>query len=243
MGLRPSKTVRDVKAKQIWTRLSQKKPRKSFIKGAPRPKVRQYHMGADRYYELQLDSIATQTVNVRDNSLESARQAATKYLEKKLMVQNFYLTLLRYPHIVVREHNMLGVAGADRISKGMKKAFGAPKGRMMQVKVGEPVFRARILAKDLAVAKKAFQRAFLKLSGSYTIKVTDITNDPLNKAKRTAAIKMFKKKETAEEKKKAEEAAAAPEAAKAEGEVAAGAAAGESRGAAAPEGKKIPGKK
>lgn len=208
MGVRPSKTVRNVKAKQIWTRISQKRPRKSYIKGAPRPKVRQYHMGADRYYELEVDLVSEQDINVRDNSLESARQATNKYLENHLMVQNFYLTLLKYPHSVIREHTALGVAGADRISKGMKQAFGSPKGRMARVNRGEAIFRVRVMAKSLPVVKKALTMGMLKMSGRYDFRIKDITKDPANMAKSKVAVKLFKKKETAEDKKKAEEAAA-----------------------------------
>ena len=242
MGIRPSRTVRNVKAKQVWARISKKKPRKSYIKGAPRPKVRQYHMGADRYYELEVDMYSTKDINLRDNSLEAARQAANKYLENKLMVQNFYMTLLKYPHVVVREHTALGVAGADRISKGMKAAFGAPKGRMAQVRKGDGIFRVRIMAKSLPVAKKALAMAMVKLSGLYGVHIRDITQDPANMAKPKVATKLFKKKETAEDKKKAEEAAAAGTAAApaAEGAEAAGK---DKAAAGAAEAKKPAGKK
>jgi large subunit ribosomal protein L10e len=225
--------VRDIKAKQVWARISRKKPRKSYIKGAPRPKVRQYHMGADRYYEVEVDLVPVEDLNVRDNAIEAARQAANKQLEKKLMVQNFYLTVLKYAHIVVREHSALGVAGADRISKGMKQAFGVPKGRLCRLHRGEPIFRARSFAKNLGAVKKALAMAMLKLSGKYSVVVRDITSDAENLKKPKEAVKVFKKKETEEEKKKAEEAAAAPAegaAAPAEGE---GAAEGKEKAAAA----------
>jgi large subunit ribosomal protein L10e len=209
MGLRPSKTVRNLKSKQIWTRLSQKKPRKSYIKGAPRPKIRQYHMGADKYYEIEVDMISGRNLALRDNAIEAARQAANKRLEKELMATNYYLTVLKYPHVVVREHTALGVAGADRISKGMKQAFGSPKGRLVHIHVGEAIFRTRTTAKALPVVKKAFDMAMRKLSGVYTLDIKDITKDPVNMMKSKTAAVVFKKKETAEEKKKAEEAAAA----------------------------------
>jgi len=208
MGIRPSRTVRNLKSKQIWTRISQKKPRKSYIKGAPRPKVRQYHMGADKYYELEIDMICGRNLALRDNAIEAARQAANKRLEKELMSTNYYLTVLKYPHVVVREHTALGVAGADRISKGMKQAFGSPKGRLVHVHVGDRLFRARVAAKGLYAVKKAFDMAMRKLSGVFTLDIKDITKDPVNMMKSKTAAVVFKKKETAEEKKKAEEAAA-----------------------------------
>ena len=239
MGLRPSRTVRDLKSKQIWTRISQKKPRKSYIKGAPRPKIRQYHMGADKYYELEVDMICGRNLALRDNAIEAARQAANKRLEKLLMSTNYYLTVLKYPHVVVREHTALGVAGADRISKGMKQAFGSPKGRLVHVHVGDRILRARVMAKSLPAVKKAFDMAMRKMSGVYTLDVKDITKDPVNMAKSKVAAVVFKKKESAEDKKKAEEAAATAAAAAAT----TAATEGEAKAAPAADAKKPAGKK
>ncbi|MFQ5405980.1 MAG: 50S ribosomal protein L16 [Candidatus Micrarchaeia archaeon] len=197
-GLRPARTVRN-RGGQVWTRTARKRPRKSFVKGAPHSKIRQFHMGTDTYYELQADLVSEQDVNLRDNSLESSRQAANRYLEKQLF-DDYYFTLLKYPHFIIREHAALGVAGSDRISKGMKLAFGKPKGRMAQVRKGDVIFRSRIMEKDLAVLKTAFKRAQLKMSGNYTIDLTDIKNDPENLAKKGKAAKAFKKKKIEEEK-------------------------------------------
>jgi len=205
MGLRPARTCREDKG-QPWARISKRKPRKSYIKGAPHPKVRQFNMGSDKRYEIEAELRATYPVRIRDNSLESARQAANKCMEKKLF-QNFYLQVVSYPHLVVREATSLGVAGADRISKGMKRAFGRPKGRMALLHKGDAVLRSRIMKKDLPVLKDAFRRARLKMSGDFTLNVRDITNDPINLARKEH---VFKKKE---EEKKAEEAAPAAAAA------------------------------
>ena len=211
MGLRPARTCREVKG-QPWARISKRKPRKSYIKGAPHPKVRQFNMGSDKRYELEVELQSTHPVNIRDNSLESARQAANKYAEKKLF-QNFYLQVVPYPHLVVRESTSLGVAGADRISKGMKRAFGRPKGRMALLHKGDAVLRARIMKKDLSILKEAFRRARLKMPGDFTLNVRDITADSINMARKEH---VFKKKE--EEKPKEEPVAAAAATPAAEGE-------------------------
>ncbi len=219
MGLRPAKTVRIAQG-QVWARISQRTPRKSFVKGAPRPKVRQYHMGADKYYEAQVELASVGDIQLRDNAIESARQAANRCLEKQL-ISNYYLTVLKYPHLVIREKGAMGVAGADRISKGMKLAFGKPKGRMVRVLAGESVFRGRVMAKDIPVLKEALTRGKLKLSGNFTFKLKDITQDPQNLAKKGREAKVFKKIEIEKPK---EEAAATPAegAAAAEGKAEAG---------------------
>lgn len=213
MGLRPAKTIREIRG-QPWARISTKKPRKSYVKGAPRPKVRQYNMGTDKRYELEVDLIPEYELRVRDNAIEAARQAANKYLEQKL-IQNYFLQVVSYPHLVIREHSALGVAGADRISKGMKLAFGRPKGRMAMVVKGQPVMKSRIMARDLPVLRVAFNRAKLKLGGKYSLSIRDITTDPVNIARKEH---VFKKKE---EEKPKEEAAPTATTAPAEGQAAA----------------------
>ncbi len=193
MGLRPAKTIREIKG-QAWARISKRKPRKSFVKGAPHPKVRQYNMGTDKRFDLEVDLIPDKDIHFRDNSLEAARQSANKYMEKTL-IDNYFFTVMTFPHLVVREHSALGVAGADRISKGMKRAFGKPKGRMARVRAGNPVFRARIFAKDLPVLKEAIKRAMIKLSGTFTVSIRDIKNDSKNLMRSVAGRKMKKKVE------------------------------------------------
>jgi large subunit ribosomal protein L10e len=184
-------------------------------------------MGTDKRYETEARLFALEPVQLRDVSLESARQAANKFLEKNLEA-NYYLQVVAFPHLVLREHSALGVAGADRISKGMKLAFGRPKGRLARFRRGDCVLLARIMAKDLAVLRTAFSRAKIKLSGAWKLTLRDITRDAENIARKEH---VFKKRE--EEKPKEE--AAAPGAAPAEGAAGApgAAAAGEKAPAAA----------
>ncbi len=194
MGIRPARTIRDVKG-QPWARISRRKPRKSYVKGAPNVRVRQFNMGVSQFYEIEVDLVAEETFHLRDNSFEAARQAANKHLEKTLL-DKFFFQIMKYPHLVIREHSALGVAGADRISKGMKRAFGRPKGRMAKIQKGDTVFRVQCFKTALPDVKKALDRAMRKLSGNYTLVTKDITNDPFNVA-RKGKIVAFKKKEEA----------------------------------------------
>ncbi len=241
MGLRPARTIREAQGQQ-WARISISKPRKSYVKGAPRPKLRQYEMGTDKYYERRVDLVAQYAVHVRDNSLEAARQAANKYLEKMLFIDNYFFRVLKYPHLVIREHSALGVAGADRISKGMKRAFGRPKGRMCRANAGDTVFLVYCNENAVSEVKTALTRAKLKLSGGYDLVVKDVTKDPINLAKKGKAARVAKKRE--EEKPVAVEAEAAgkPEE-KAAGEAKEGAAKLEAKQEAKPEKKEAAEKK
>lgn len=177
-GLRPAKSCRAVK-RQSWTRVSRHKPRKSFVKGVPNSRVRQWLMGSNKQFEIKAELTATKPIQARDNSIESARQAANKCLEKTLM-HDYCLVIRKYPHEVRREHTALGVAGADRISSGMKGAFGRPKGRMARITTGSCLLEVRLKEANLRVAKDALKRAALKLPGAYEIIITDIRNDSEN---------------------------------------------------------------
>lgn len=243
-GIRPAKTIRTLKA-QPWTRTSRRKPRKSYVKGVPHTKIRQFNMGADKRYDLEIELVAKVPIQLRDNALEAARMAANKLLEKELP-GNYFVQVVCYPHLVLREHSALGVAGADRISKGMKRAFGKPKGRVARIHVGDAIYRARVYSSAVNTVKRAFKRASIKLSGHYEIRIRDITNDPANLARKLTAevikekvVEVPKEEAKAEEVVPAAEAAAAPagkggekkEEAKAEAKP-------EAKGKAAPEKKK-----
>lgn len=209
MALRPAKTCRSPRG-QPWARISLKTPRKSFVKGAPNPRVRQYNMGVDKRYEIEAMLVAEEAIQIRDNALEAARQAANKFLEKHLP-GNYFLQLVAYPHLVHREHSMLGVAGADRISKGMKLAFGRPKSRLARLDKGDAVFIARVMEQDLPLLKQAFSRAEKKMSGKYLLKTRDIRRDPLNLARREHIFEAVEEEEKVEEKKAEEKEAEARE--------------------------------
>lgn len=208
MGLRPASASREVKG-QPWARISKRRPRKSYVKGAPQPKIRQFIMGTDKPYEVEVDLVTVVPIQIRDNAFESARQACNKFLEKKLL-QNYFMQVAKYPHLVLRESASLGVAGADRISKGMKRAFGKPKGRLARLKANETVFRVRCHRKNLPAVKQALDRANIKLPGKMKLVVIDISNEVWNLTKKEV---VFAKKEEAKPEAAAAATAEAPAAA------------------------------
>ncbi|MFH1470949.1 MAG: 50S ribosomal protein L16 [Candidatus Micrarchaeota archaeon] len=167
MGLRPAKTCRDIKNK-AWSRYSKKKPRKSFVKALPHNSLTVFSMGTAGGYELRMNLVADHMVQVRDNSLESARQAANKYLEKSIP-GNYSLKILVFPHNVIRENKMVSGAGADRIQKGMRLSFGRPTDRAARIAKGQLFMSAFVNEKNVSFVKEAYRRARGKLPGSFSI--------------------------------------------------------------------------
>jgi len=170
MGLRPGRCYHKPK-KRPYTRIAVRKPRKSFVKGVPAPKIHQFEMGEDKDYPLVFFLQSKNNVQIRSNALESARITITKHLTKNLGSNNFFFKVLIYPHNVLRINPMATGAGADRFSEGMRKSFGKPLGTAARVKVNQKIFMVRVPNNSEKIVKGAFEKASKKLPGAYRIKV------------------------------------------------------------------------
>lgn len=161
MALRPGRTTR--KLERPWTRVSKKKPRKSYVVGVPHPKIHVFEMGnPDKKYDTQMWLVADHSVQIRDNALESSRVVTNKFLERKIP-DNYFFKILVFPHHVLREHSLATGAGADRFSSGMRKAFGKPSGRAARIMKGQRIMALRLDKKSLDVGRLALKRASKKL--------------------------------------------------------------------------------
>ncbi len=168
MGLRPGRTMRDTN-KPAWSRFSRKTPRKSYIKAMPHQDITQFRMGAMKPdYNVTFHLVSREDIQIRDNALESARQAMNKYLEK-LMPGNFYFVVRVFPHQVIRENKMIAGAGADRLQKGMRQSFGRATDKAARVRRSQEIFTVSTYLDKSAVVRAAIERALKKLPGAYTL--------------------------------------------------------------------------
>ncbi|MFP4045738.1 MAG: 50S ribosomal protein L16 [Candidatus Aenigmatarchaeota archaeon] len=163
MGLRPGRCYRKKKNKP-YTRVSQRKPRKSYIKGVPGNKIKQFETGdKKRDFEIELKLIVEDNLRIRHNAIESSRVNANKYLVGALGEKNYFLKVLVYPHDVLRENPLATGAGADRLQEGMRKSFGNPIGTAARVDKGQAFMVVRAPEGKLAEAKEALRLAKHKL--------------------------------------------------------------------------------
>lgn len=168
MGIRPGRSIRDPD-KVAWTRFSRSKPRRSYIKAMPHKDLHQFRMGVDKKdYDLAMHLRADISVILRDNAIESARMSANKVLEG-MMPGNYYFVVRVYPHHVIRENKMIAGAGADRLQKGMRRAFGRPTDMAARVGKGKDLFSIYTYKANVQHVVTALQRAKRKVSGTYSI--------------------------------------------------------------------------
>jgi len=136
---------------------------KRFAPGAPNPKVARFTTGKSRPdYDYMVRLISDGRVQVRHNALEAARVACNKKLALA-GEDNYFLKVVTYPHIILRENKMIATAGADRLQEGMRKAFGKPIGLAARVDFGTTVLELSVKTENLEKAKEGMKAASTKL--------------------------------------------------------------------------------
>jgi len=141
-----------------YTRKSKFK-KKNYIRAMPNCKVVRFEMGdLQKKFPFFMDLVTTKSFQLRHNAIEAARLTCIRLLEKKLGKNGFRFTIRVYPHQVLRENPLASGAGADRMSTGMKCAFGKPIGIAARVFEGQTMFSVGVEKVNLGVAKEALGR-------------------------------------------------------------------------------------
>ncbi|NPA86381.1 MAG: 50S ribosomal protein L16 [Candidatus Diapherotrites archaeon] len=171
MGLRPARCYR--RLERPYTRVAVKVPDKNYIGANPAVRIRRFVQGELRPdYDAIFYLVAEDALQVRDNAIEAARMAIVRYLDKKTQ-KRFWMRVRAYPHHVLRENKQLTGAGADRLQKGMRKAFGRPVGRAAQVYPGKVMFEIITYRSFEPYVREAFRRAAMKMPGHYKVRVVE----------------------------------------------------------------------
>lgn len=149
-----------------WRRLERPYTRKSkyrskaFVRAVPSNKVVKFEMGdLARKFPFVVRLHSAVDIQLRHNSLESARKSANRYLETVVGKKQFKLKFRVYPHHILRNNPLASGAGADRMSTGMKMSFGKAVGIAARVHADQPILEVHCEKKDIAAAKTALTRA------------------------------------------------------------------------------------
>ncbi|MCQ8898164.1 MAG: 50S ribosomal protein L16 [Hadesarchaea archaeon] len=146
--------------------------RREFVDGVPGSRVTFFDMGnPNGDFPLEVSLVAREQGQIRHNALEAARMAANRLLETVAGRENYHFKIRLYPHQILRDHPMAIGAGADRVSEGMRLAFGRPIGTAVRVKADQKVMTVRVPERFLELAKEALDRARAKLPLRWSVLV------------------------------------------------------------------------
>lgn len=152
-----------------WRRLERPYTRKSkyrnksFVRAIPNNKVVKFVMGdPTKEFDIAFVLKSKSDIQIRHNSLESARLIANRYLEKNLGKKGFQLRLLVYPHHILRENPLASGAGADRMSTGMKCSFGKSVGLAARIRINQSIIKVFVEKGQEVIAREALRRSCSK---------------------------------------------------------------------------------
>jgi large subunit ribosomal protein L10e len=155
MTRKPNRMYRKIEG-QVYTR-------QEYMGGIPTCRITQFDTGNLKVtFPVALSLGCEEAAQVRDSALEAARISAIRVMEK-LAPNEFHLKVRRYPHQILREHKMAMGAGADRISDGMRRAFGKPVSHAVRAQIGMELMTVYTTEAHIPVAKEALRKASHKL--------------------------------------------------------------------------------
>jgi len=199
MGLRPNRCYR--KVERSYTRHAARVQKKDFIGGVPGVRTRQFVVGNQtKDYDWVIDVKAKENIQIRDNAIEAIRLKLVREFTKQIGKEGWVFKIRVYPFHMLRENKLASGAGADRVSSGMKHAFGKTIGRAVQIKSGDIFLSAVVNTPDLEKTKKILRKIKYKINMAYDLIVSKHTNKRLS----------GRKKWTRETKKAVVEEVAAP---------------------------------
>jgi len=146
--------------------------RRDYIRKTPNSRIVQFDMGnLSEEFPVSVSLAVKHAAQLRHNSLEAARIASNRYMQRKAGRLGYHLKLRTYPHHIVRENPMATGAGADRVQSGMRNAFGKPVSVEALVKKGQKVITIQTEKKNYKAAVSALKRASMKLPATCKVVV------------------------------------------------------------------------
>lgn len=196
MPLRPAKCYRSTRKKPANCRMAVKVHKRNYIGAVPGVKIRQFNMGNPlKDFEHVLDLVSEDTMQVRDNAIESVRTTVNRFLNRKIGKDAYFIKIRIFPFHILRENKQAQGAGADRVTKGMSHPFGKPIGRAARVKPGQVILSLLVDSANLELGKLALSRMKSKLPCKSSIKVHKDIKSIGTRPKKTREEKVEEKAE------------------------------------------------
>ncbi|CAK0892907.1 unnamed protein product, partial [Prorocentrum cordatum] len=168
MGRRPARCYRYCKGKP-W-------PKSRFVRGVPDPKMRIFDTGKKKIpceeFPCAAHMVCDEMQQLTSESLEAARIATNKYMSTNAGKDFYHIKVRPHPFHVLRINKTLSCAGADRLSTGMRGAFGKPYGTAARVRIGQVLLSVRTKEEKLPIAVEALRLSKFKFAGRQKIHVS-----------------------------------------------------------------------
>ena len=147
--------------------------RREYIGGVPNSRITQFVLGnRTGDFPVELTLTANEQCQVRHNTLESARITLNRSLEKEIGIANYKAVIRAYPHVVIRENKQATGAGADRVSQGMRSAYGKNVGTAARVKAGQIIISVETTEPYIQQAKAALRKAGMKIPSPCKVNIS-----------------------------------------------------------------------
>ena len=164
--------------------------RKEYARGFPPPKIVKFTMGDTKaQFQVEGQLIALERAQIRHSALEAARVATNRVLMDKL-INDYYMNVHPYPHIILRENKMIFGAHADRLQQGMRRSFGSAIGTAAKIEVDQPIITVRVKAGQEETAKESLKRGSAKLPIPCKIVISKIEVSPSEAEKNQPEMEM-----------------------------------------------------
>jgi large subunit ribosomal protein L10e len=167
MVRKPAKMYRNI-SKKAYTR-------REYMGGVPGSKIVQFEMGnLSQEFPTEVDLIVEEACQIRHSALEAARITVNRRLMKEVGRSNFHFKVRIFPHHVLRENKQATGAGADRVSEGMRLAFGKAVGTAARVDANQKILTVYSTPQYLEKIKDALNHGGYKLPTPSHLKVSEI---------------------------------------------------------------------
>lgn len=150
--------------------------RRKYIGGVPNNRIQSFHAGnrvaaETGQFKVIMELRADNSCQIRHTALEAARVISNSTIRKIAGTEGYALRVHTFPHHILRENKQATGAGADRVSQGMRCAFGKNVGTAARVKRGQRVISLQINPEHYTVARDALRKASMKFPTPCTVRL------------------------------------------------------------------------
>jgi large subunit ribosomal protein L10e len=145
--------------------------------GIPNPRITQFVLGnkTDKF-PIRINLKTIEKCQVRHNALESARITVNRSMEKKVGSQNYRIRIRVYPHVVLRENKQATGAGADRVSQGMRAAYGKNVSTAAEMQPNQIIITVETSEQYINDAKESLRKAGMKIPSPCKLTIEKIAS-------------------------------------------------------------------